>query len=53
MISTFSTIINFGILGLLRRLQIQFYLETVSSETGIIYPQSKVIDKVKCQEQST
>ena len=36
----------------LHRLQIQFHLETSSSETGIVYPQNKVINKVKCQEQS-
>ena len=44
MCSTFSTIVNFGMLGLLRRLhrlQIQFHLETSSHATGIIYPQTK------------
>ena len=44
MSSTFSTIVNFGMLGLLRRLhrlQIQFQLETSSHDTGIIYPQTK------------
>ena len=41
MSSTFSTIINFGLLGLLRRLhrlKIQFSLETQSEHTGISYP---------------
>ena len=44
MSSTFSTVVDFGMLGLLRRLhrlQIQFYLETSSHDTGIVYPQSK------------
>lgn len=39
--STFSTIINFGMLGLLRRLHrihIQFCLEAESTNTGIAYP---------------
>jgi len=39
--STFSTVINFGLLGLLRRLhrlKIQFSLETQSEHTGISYP---------------
>ena len=42
MTSTFSTIINFGMLGLLRRLhrlQIQSRLQSQSEETGIVYPQ--------------
>jgi len=42
MTPTFSTIVNFNILGLLRRLhklQIQIELESQSSTTGIIYPQ--------------
>ena len=41
MSSTFSTVINFGLLGLLRRLhrlKIQFSLETQSEDTGICYP---------------
>ena len=41
MSSTFSTVINFGMLGLLRRLHrlnIQFSLETQSEHTGISYP---------------
>ena len=40
MTSTFSTIINFGMLGLLRRLrrlQIQANLQAESNETGIIF----------------
>ena len=44
MSSTFSTVVNFGMLGLLRRLhrlQIQFQLETSSHDTGIVYPQTK------------
>ena len=44
MSSIFSTVVNFGMLGLLRRLhrlQIQFHLETSSHDTGILYPQSK------------
>jgi len=44
MSSTFSTVVNFGILGLLRRLhrlQIQFQLETSSCNTGIAYSQTK------------
>ena len=44
MSSTFSTVVNFGMLGLLRRLhrlQIQFHLETSSHDTGIVYPLSK------------
>ena len=44
MSSTFSTVVNFGMLGLLRRLhrlQIQFHLEISSHDTGIVYPQSK------------
>ena len=42
MTPTFSTIINFNILGLLRRLhklQIQIELESQSSSSGIVYPQ--------------
>ena len=42
MTPTFSTIVNFNILGLLRRLhklQIQIELESQSNSTGIIYPQ--------------
>ena len=42
MSSTFSTVVNFNILGLLRRLyklQIQIQMESQSSNTGIIYPQ--------------
>ena len=42
MTSTFSTIINFGMLGLLRRLhrlQIQSTLQSESAENEIIYPQ--------------
>ena len=42
MTPTFSTIVNFNVLGLLRRLhklQIQIELESQSSTTGIIYPQ--------------
>lgn len=42
MTSTFSTKINFGMLGLMRRLhrlQIQATLQAESSKTGIIYPQ--------------
>ena len=42
MTPTFSTIINFNVLGLLRRLhklQIQIELESQSSSSGIIYPQ--------------
>ena len=42
MTSTFSTVINFGMLGLLRRLhrlQIQANLQAESNETGIIFPQ--------------
>ena len=38
MSSIFSTVINFGMLGLLRRLHIQFCLEAESQETGIRYP---------------
>ena len=41
MTSTFSTVINFGMLGLLRRLhrlQIQANLQAESIETGIIFP---------------
>ncbi len=41
MTSIFSTVINFGMLGLLRRLHrmhIQFCLEAESQETGIRYP---------------
>ena len=41
MTSTFSTMVNFNILGLLRRLhklQIQIEIESESSSTGIIYP---------------
>lgn len=44
MCSTFSTVVNFGMLGLLRRLhrlQIQFHLETSCHTTGIVYPQTK------------
>ena len=44
MCSTFSTVVNFGMLGLLRRLhrlQIQFHLETTSHATGIVHPQIK------------
>ena len=39
--STFSTVINFGMLGLLRRLHrlhVQFCLQAQSEETGIRYP---------------
>ena len=42
MSSTFSTMANFNILGLLRRLyklQIQIQMESQSNNTGIIYPQ--------------
>ena len=42
MTSTFSTMINFGMLGLLRRLHrlhIQSYLQAESATSGIIYPQ--------------
>ncbi len=42
MTSTFSTIINFGMLGLLQRLhrlQIQSRLQAQSEQTGIVYPQ--------------
>ena len=48
MSSTFSTVVNFGMLGLLRRLhrlQIQFHLETSSHDTGIVYPQTKTSKK--------
>ena len=41
MTGTFSTIVNFSLLGILQRLhrlQIQLQLETESSETGIRYP---------------
>lgn len=41
MTGTFSTIVNFSLLGFLQRLhrlQIQLQLETESSETGITYP---------------
>ena len=41
LLGTFSTIINFNILGLLRRLhklQILFEIESQISGTGIIYP---------------
>ena len=41
MTSIFSTVINFGMLGLLRRLhhlQIQANLQAESIETGIIFP---------------
>ncbi len=41
MTSIFSTVINFSMLGLLRRLHrmhVQFYLESESHETGIRYP---------------
>ena len=41
MSSIFSTVINFGMLGLLRRLHrlhVQFCLESQSEETGIMYP---------------
>ena len=44
MSSTFSTVVNFGMLAFLRRLhrlQIQFHLETSSHDTGIVYPLSK------------
>ena len=47
MSSTFSTVVNFGMLGVngvlrrLHRLQIQFHLETSSHDTGIVYPLSK------------
>ena len=44
MSSTFSTVINFAMLGLLRRLHrlhIQFCLQTESQETGIKYPRSE------------
>ena len=42
--SMFSTVINFGMLGLLRRvhrLQIQSKLQAESSETNIIFPQKQ------------
>ena len=42
MSSTFSTVINFGMLGLMRRLHrlhIQMTLQAQSSETGVIFPQ--------------
>ena len=42
MTSTFSTIINFSMLGLLRRLhrlQIQSHLQAESHHSGVIYPQ--------------
>lgn len=48
--TTFSTIINFGMLGLLRRLhrlQIQATLQAESNKTGIIYPQ---LEKHKAKE---
>ena len=52
MCSTFSTVVNFGMLGLLRRLhrlQIQFHLETTSHATGIVYPQTKTTKRnAKC-----
>ena len=38
MTSTFSTVINVGMLGLLHRLQIQFRLEAESAQNGIRYP---------------
>ena len=41
MSSVFSTVIKFGLLGLLRRLHrmhVQFCLESESQETGIKYP---------------
>ena len=44
MTSTFSTVINFGMLGLLRclhRLQIQANLQAESIETDIIFPQAR------------
>ena len=43
MTSTFSTVINFGILALLRRLHrlhMQFSLESEADRTGIIYPRA-------------
>ena len=42
--TTFSTIINFGMLGFLRRIHkihIQFKLECESTETGITYPRAE------------
>ena len=48
MSTVFSTVINFGILGLLRRLQriqIQIVLQSQSPVTGIIYPQLEVHKK--------
>lgn len=42
--STFSTVINFSMLGLLRRLyrlHIQMVLESESKDTGIIYPRTQ------------
>ena len=50
MTSTFLTIINFSMLGLLRRLhrlQIQANLQAQSDETGIVYPQ---VQKHKCKD---
>lgn len=50
MTNTFSTIINFGMLGLLRRLhrlQIQTTLQAESNKTGIVYPQ---LEKHKAKE---
>ena len=44
MTTTFSTVINFSLLGLLRRLNrlhIQLSLEAVTEETGIKYPRSQ------------
>ena len=41
MTGTFSTIVNFSLIGFLQRLhqlQIQLQLETKSSENGITYP---------------
>ena len=45
---TFSTMINFTVLGLIRRLhklQIQVDLESVSEATGIIYPHKVAHEK--------
>ena len=50
MTSTFSTIINFGMLGLLRRLhclEIQATLQAETNKTGIVYPQ---LEKHKAKE---
>ena len=53
--STFSTIINFGMLGLLRRLHrihIQFCLEAESPNTGITYPRVEKHKKKSGQHNS-